>query len=56
MIHAVGLKSPLMLSGGVVRNPAICHLLAEETGEEVVLPQFPQLMGAYGAALIALGE
>ena len=56
MVHAVGLKSPLMLSGGVVRNPAICHLLAEETGEEVVLPQFPQLMGAYGAALIALGE
>ncbi|MFC1936341.1 acyl-CoA dehydratase activase [Chloroflexota bacterium] len=54
MIRTVGLVPPLMLSGGVVRNPAIRHMLAEETGEEVILPTFPQLMGAYGAALIAL--
>jgi predicted CoA-substrate-specific enzyme activase len=54
MIRAVGLTSPLMLSGGVVRNPAIARLLEEETGQPVVVPQHPQLMGAYGAALIAL--
>ncbi len=54
MIRAVGLQSPLMLSGGVVRNPAIANLLEEETGQPVVVPQNPQLMGAYGAALIAL--
>ncbi len=56
MIRTVGLESPLMLSGGVVKNPAIQHMLAEETGEEVVLPRYPQLMGAYGAALLALGK
>ncbi len=55
MIRTVGLTPPLMLSGGVVRNPAICRMLEEETGEPVVLPRYPQLMGAYGAALIALG-
>ena len=54
MIRAVGLRSPLMLSGGVVRNPAIPRLLEEETGQTVVVPNYPQLMGAYGAALIAL--
>ncbi len=56
MIHTVSFISPLMLSGGVVKNPAIRHMLAEEVGEEVILPEFPQLMGAYGAGLIGLGE
>jgi len=54
MIRSVGLVAPLMLSGGVVCNPAISDLLAAETGQKVVLPRHPQLMGAYGAALIAL--
>jgi len=54
MIITVGLVSPLMLSGGVVRNPAVCRMLEEETGENIVLPEHPQLMGAYGAALYAM--
>ncbi len=52
MIRAVGLNPPLMLSGGVVQNPAIARMLEEETRAPVVLPQHPQLMGAYGAALM----
>jgi predicted CoA-substrate-specific enzyme activase len=55
MIRTVGLTPPLMLSGGVVQNQAIPRMLEEETGEKVVVPRHPQLMGAYGAALIALG-
>lgn len=54
MIRSVGLVSPLMLSGGVVKNPAIRRMLEEETGERAIIPRYPQLMGAYGAALIAL--
>jgi len=54
MIRTVGLERPLMLSGGVVKNPAIRRMLEEETGERIVLPRHPQLMGAYGAALLAL--
>lgn len=54
MIHSVGLTPPLMLSGGVVRNPAVPQLLQLETGQPVLVPPHPQLMGAYGAALIAL--
>ncbi|HEY47428.1 MAG TPA: 2-hydroxyglutaryl-CoA dehydratase [Anaerolineae bacterium] len=54
MIRSVGLRPPLMLSGGVVLNPAIPHLLQEETGEQVIIPHHPQLIGALGAALIGL--
>ncbi len=54
MIRSVGLTPPLMLSGGVVKNPAIRRMIEEETGEKVTLPDYPQLMGAYGAALVAL--
>jgi predicted CoA-substrate-specific enzyme activase len=54
MIRTVGLTPPLMLSGGVVRNPAVRHMLASETGQQVTMPRHPQLMGAYGAALVAL--
>jgi (R)-2-hydroxyacyl-CoA dehydratese activating ATPase len=54
MICTVGLTPPLMLSGGVARNPALARLLEVETGEAVVVPPNPQLLGAYGAALVAL--
>jgi (R)-2-hydroxyacyl-CoA dehydratese activating ATPase len=54
MIRTVGLTPPLMLSGGVVQNAAIRYMLEQETGEMVMLPQHPQLMGAHGAALFAL--
>jgi predicted CoA-substrate-specific enzyme activase len=54
MIYHVGLVAPLMLSGGVARNPAVRALLHEATGEPVIVPEQPQLMGAYGAALLAL--
>ena len=54
MIHQVGLTPPLMLSGGVARNPAIARLLEAETSETVVIPPHPQLLGAFGAALVAL--
>lgn len=54
MIHQVGLEAPLMLSGGVARNEAVRVLLGEAAGMDVVVPDQPQLMGAYGAALLAL--
>lgn len=54
MIHSLGLRSPLMLSGGVARNPAARAMLEQATGVQVQLPDYPQLMGAYGAALLGL--
>ncbi len=54
MVRIVGLEPPLMLSGGVALNPAIRRLLEQETNEKVILPSHPQLVGAFGAALIAM--
>ncbi|MDA3806725.1 MAG: acyl-CoA dehydratase activase [Thiomicrorhabdus sp.] len=54
MVHSVGLVPPLLLSGGVAKNPAIRKVIEEETKEPVLMPEHPQLMGAYGAALLAL--
>ena len=54
LAKSAGLTPPLMLSGGVAKNPAVCKILEEELGHPVELPQNPQLMGALGAALIAL--
>jgi len=54
MIHHVGLSVPLMLSGGVARNDAVRVLLGEAVGTPVVVPAEPQLMGAYGAALLSV--
>jgi predicted CoA-substrate-specific enzyme activase len=55
MVRAAGKQPPILLSGGVARNEAVRAFLSEALGEPVLLPAHPQLMGAYGAALIALG-
>jgi activator of 2-hydroxyglutaryl-CoA dehydratase len=56
LVRALGLRPPLMLSGGVARNGAVCAMLEEELGVPIEVPPHPQLMGAFGAALLALGD
>lgn len=55
MVRSVGsgVVPPLLLSGGVARNEAVRALLAEQLGVPVAVPTYPQLTGAYGAALLA---
>jgi predicted CoA-substrate-specific enzyme activase len=55
MARTVGLVPPLILSGGVALNVGVQAMVGEATGLEVILPPDPQLMGAYGAALLAAG-
>lgn len=54
LAKSVGIKPPLMMSGGVARNPVLRHFLGEALGYPVEITEHPQLMGAYGAALFAL--
>jgi len=56
LARGAGITPPVMLSGGVARSEAIRTILAEQLGQQVLLPDQPQLMGAYGAALIALAQ
>ncbi len=56
MINSVAFTPPLMLSGGVAKNKAIKEMLEEETGYSIKMPEDPQLIGAYGAAIISLEQ
>jgi len=44
---------PVMTGGVVAHNPVIVELLSQAVGREVLVPDYPQFTGAYGAALIA---
>ncbi|OPY00594.1 MAG: Activator of (R)-2-hydroxyglutaryl-CoA dehydratase [Syntrophorhabdus sp. PtaB.Bin184] len=43
----------IMVHGGAFRNPAVLRALELLTGKEVVRPDAAELMGAYGAAIVA---
>ena len=53
LVAQVGKRMPVVLTGGVARNPAAVHFLSRALGVEVGVPEHPQLTGAYGAALLA---
>lgn len=43
----------IMVQGGTMRNYAVIRALEIETGRNVMVTDYPELMGAYGAALVA---
>lgn len=56
MVRRVGLQPRLVFAGGVAQNPCIQVLLAEELGVPVTVPDNPQVVGAFGAAVYAVRE
>jgi predicted CoA-substrate-specific enzyme activase len=54
LVAQVGKRTPVVLTGGVARNRAAVHFLAEALGTDVQVPARPQITGAYGAALLAM--
>ena len=54
LVAQVGRRTPVVLTGGVARNPAAVHFLALALDVEVLVPEHPQITGAYGAALLAM--
>ena len=56
MARSTGATPPILLSGGVALGTAVSHILGEELSEVVKTAAEPQFMGAYGAALFALGQ
>ncbi len=47
------LGAHIMVQGGTFRNVAVIRALENELGRQVMVTDFPELMGAYGAALFA---
>ncbi len=46
-------EGEIVLAGGVALNPSFVKVLAEKLGREVVIPAYPQIVTAVGAALVA---
>ncbi len=59
-LHRVDAKGPLVFGGGVAKNPAMVAAIRGGFDGEVLVPDVdtvdPQLLGAYGAALVGLRE
>lgn len=49
----IPLHGECTFTGGLATSPSFSRLLSEELGVPVNVPEYPQLVGAIGAALIA---
>lgn len=56
MLRRVLVEGPVVFAGGVARNACMRHLLEETLEKEITVPEDPQMVGAYGAALLAAGQ
>lgn len=56
LVSRVGKIDPVVMTGGVARNPAAVHHIEQAIGAKMILPDMPQIAGAYGAALFALDD
>lgn len=53
MIHRLGINPEVVLVGGVAKDPGFVASLNRKLGINVVIPEYPEYVGALGAALIA---
>jgi predicted CoA-substrate-specific enzyme activase len=54
LVSRVGKRSPVVMTGGVAKNIAAVRHIEEALGLPVHIPHEPQIVGALGAALLAL--
>lgn len=56
LVSRVGKREPMVMTGGVARNPAAVRHIEQALGISLILPDQPQIAGALGAALFALDD
>ena len=54
LISTAGVKPEIVLTGGIARDIAIVIALERKLGVNLLIPEEPQITGAFGAALLAL--
>lgn len=54
MVGGLGCVPPFTLTGGVAKNKAMVHFLRKVLPGGVLVPDDPQIVGAYGAAIFGL--
>lgn len=52
MANRIGIRSPLMMTGGVSQNVGVVRALEKATGLPIIVSPLAQLAGAIGAALL----
>jgi activator of 2-hydroxyglutaryl-CoA dehydratase len=53
LLKRVSTAPDIVFAGGVAKNPCLKYLLEEALDKKLKVPQDPQMVGAYGAAIIA---
>ena len=56
MIKQIGVVGEVTMTGGVAKNKGMVLALEEKIGLKINIPQEPQIMGAWGAALLAMEQ
>jgi predicted CoA-substrate-specific enzyme activase len=54
MVNQVGIQGKVTMTGGVARNVGVVTALEKQLRVKMIIPNDPQIVGALGAALIAL--
>ncbi len=54
MVERLGHKPGYMMTGGVAKNKSIIKAFESALGEDIIVPEEPQITGAVGACLFAL--
>ena len=55
LVRRVQGEGPYMMTGGVAQNAGVVEALSDRLGSDVIVDERCQILGAYGAALIAAG-
>ena len=56
MVHRLGINPEVVLVGGVAKDVGFVASLKRKLGVEISIPEYPEYVGAFGAALIAAGR
>ena len=56
MANRLGLVPPVVMAGGVAKNKGVVKANEEELGAALIVPSEPQIVGALGAALLAMED
>lgn len=56
LMRRVGLEGAYMMTGGVAQNPGVVRAVEELIGEKLFICEDPEIVGATGAALLALDK
>ncbi|MEM4644604.1 MAG: acyl-CoA dehydratase activase [Archaeoglobaceae archaeon] len=54
LVNRVGVREDVVLTGGVAKNVGVKKALEEKLGVKIKVPEEPQIVGALGAAVLAM--